>query len=150
LKLYEQQPGGEGIAKQNKELTGDLARLKQQYNILEAKYKELEDVKKQFEVFKARSGKLPEENALLHYNLSVLYAQNQDYTRAIQELEKVIELKPNDGEAYYNMGVIYGEYLNNRKKSVGYFKKYLALSPNDPDAERIKKYVLTYETFGQE
>ena len=117
--------------------------------MLLAKNKELEEVRKQFEDFKTRSGKLPDENAVLHYNLSVLYAQSQQYPRAITELEKVIELKPDDGEAYYNLGVIYGEYLNNRKKAIGYFKKYLALSPKDPDADRIRKYVLTYETYDQ-
>jgi len=81
--------------------------------------------------------------------MSVLYAQNHDYQRAIAELNKVIELKPDDGEAYYNLGVIYGEYLNDRKKAIGYFKKYLELSPKDKDADRIRKFILTYETLEQ-
>jgi chromosome segregation ATPase len=149
LRLYEQ-PGGGGLSKQYTDLVDQHTRLKQQYEMLQAKNKQLEAVRKQFEDFKTRSGKLPDENATLHYNLSVLYAQNQDYPKAIAELEKVIELKPSDGEAYYNLGVIYGEYLNNRKKAIQYFKKYLALSPKDADADRIRKYVLTYETFGQE
>jgi chromosome segregation ATPase len=148
LRLYEQS-GGQGLSKQNKALIDDYARLKRQYDSLTAKNKDLEEIKKQYEDFKSRSGKLPDENAMLHYNLSVLYAQNQEYTKAIAELEKVVELKPNDGEAYYNLGVIYGEYLNSRKKAIGYFKKYLALSPKDADADRIRKYVLTYETFDQ-
>ncbi|MFA6384107.1 MAG: tetratricopeptide repeat protein, partial [Candidatus Omnitrophota bacterium] len=149
LRLYEQQPRGQGVSQQNKELIEEYGELQKRYDLLLVKNKELEAVRKQFEDFKTRSGKLPDENATLHYNLSVLYAQNQEYPKAIAELEKVVELRPNDGEAFYNLGVIYGEYLNNRKKATTYFKKYLALSPKDADADRIRKYVLTYETFDQ-
>jgi hypothetical protein len=46
--------------------------------------------------------------------------------------------------------VIYGEYLNDRKKALGYFKKYLVLAPHDAESERVRKYIVTWETFGQE
>jgi len=62
----------------------------------------------------------------------------------------VIKLKPDDAESYYNLGVIFGEYLNDRKKAISYFKKYLSLSPDDADAERVRKYILTWETYEQE
>lgn len=149
LQYCEMQSAGTDISRKTKELIDEHGKLKQKYEISQAKVRELEAVKKQYEDFKAKSNKAVEENATLHYNLSVLYAQTKDYQKAIAELEKVIEIKPNDGAAYYNMGVIYGEYLNNRKKSIGYFKKYLSLSPKDPDADRIRKYVLTYETLEQ-
>ena len=148
LRLYEQ-AGGDGISGRNKQLIDDYAKLKKQYDTLKARNAELETVKRQYEDYKEKSAKLHTETATLHYNLSVLYAQNREYQKAVAELDKVLELKPNDGEAYYNLGVIHGEYLNDRKKALGYFKKYLELSPKDQDADRIRKYVLTYETLDQ-
>jgi tetratricopeptide (TPR) repeat protein len=130
-------------------LINDLARLKNNYEELQARYTESEKSRKAMEALKERYGKLPEENANLHYNLGVVYAQHQEYPKAIAELEKVIQLKPNDPEAFYNLGVINGEYLGNRTKAIEYFEKYLALAPNDPEADRIRKYIVTWKTFGQ-
>ncbi len=131
-------------------LIDELAKLKNDNEELKRKFELSEKSRKDLEAIKNRYGKLPEENANLHYNLGVIYAQNQEYPRAVAELEKVIQLKPNDAETYYNLGVINGEYLGNRKKSVVFFEKYLALAPNDAEADRIRKYVLTWKTLGQE
>jgi chromosome segregation ATPase len=146
IKEYE----SKGSAGNNSALIEELTKLKRNYEELKKKYDYSERSRKNLETLKDRYGKLPEENANLHYNISVLYAQHQEYQKAVSELEKVIELKPEDAEAFYNLGVINGEYLGNRKKAIGYFEKYLALAPNDPEADRIRKYVLTWKTLGQE
>jgi len=114
---------------------------------LERKYKEAIE---QNRYLKEKYSKLPKENAVLHYNLGVLYVQNRDYTRAIAEFQKVLEYNPDDSEAHYNLGVVYSEYLNDRKKALEHFKKYLSLSPEDSEAERIRKYIVTWETLEQE
>ncbi|MDD5730860.1 MAG: tetratricopeptide repeat protein, partial [Candidatus Omnitrophica bacterium] len=61
-----------------------------------------------------------------------------------------LEIKPDDADSLYNLGVIYGEYLNDRKKAIMYFRKYLTLAPNDADTEKVRKYILTWETLDQE
>ena len=60
-----------------------------------------------------------------------------------------MEVRPDDPEAAYNLGVIYGEYMDNKEKAIIYFKKYLALSPSDADADRARRYIVTWETFEQ-
>ncbi len=138
-----------GSGKDKSVLINDLAKLKNNYEELQKRFNISEESRKSLDAMKERYGKLPEENAKLHYNLGVIYAQQQEYSKAVAELERVIELKPNDAEALYNLGVVYGEYLGNRQKAVGYFEKYLALSPDDSEADRIRKYILTWKTLGQ-
>jgi regulator of sirC expression with transglutaminase-like and TPR domain len=46
--------------------------------------------------------------------------------------------------------VIYGEYMGDRKKALAHFQRYLALAPKDPDAERVRKYVATWEVLEKE
>jgi len=94
--------------------------------------------------------RLFKENAVLHYNLGVFYLQRQEYNTAITEFEKVLELNPNDAATHYNLGLIYADYLNNKAKAILHFKRYLAIEPNDKDAERAKKYILTWEKWEKE
>jgi tetratricopeptide (TPR) repeat protein len=138
------------LEKQNKILAEDYAQVKDDYEKLKLQY---QVTSKESQIHKAvvkRSGSLPEENATLHYNLGVMSAQQGEYAKAVSEFEKVLQLKPDDAETHYNLGVIFSEHLNDRKKAVAHFKRYLALAPDDPDAERVRRFMLTWETFDQE
>jgi len=151
LKEYEQQiKGKEDVERQNKQLADDFARLQESYDRLERKYAEAEENVQRQETVKQKYEKLPQENTTLHYNLGVLYAQNQQYAKAVTEFEKVLEVRPDDTESLYNLGVIYGEHLKNRKKAIAHFKRYLAAAPDDADAQRVRKFILTWETYGQD
>jgi tetratricopeptide (TPR) repeat protein len=94
--------------------------------------------------------RLLKENAVLHYNLGVYCIQKQEYNDAIAEFDKVLELNPNDAATHYNLGIVYADYLNDKTKAILHFKRYLAINPNDKDAERAKKYILTWETWEDE
>ncbi|MDD5347105.1 MAG: tetratricopeptide repeat protein [Candidatus Omnitrophica bacterium] len=139
-----------GVDRDKREIVQDLAKLRNDYEELQRRYEISEKIRKDLESVKERYGSLPEENANLHYNLGVLYAQDQNYQKAVAELQKVVELRPADAEAYYNLGVIYGEYLNDRKKGLVYLQKFLDVAPNDPEADKIRKYLVTWKAFGQE
>ncbi|HQP10000.1 MAG TPA: tetratricopeptide repeat protein, partial [Candidatus Omnitrophota bacterium] len=73
--------------------------------------------------------------------------KNKEYKRAIKEFEKVLELKPDDAYANYNLGYIYAEHLVDREKAIEHFKKYLTYAPNEKDANWVRKYVLTWQTW---
>ncbi|MDP3732564.1 MAG: tetratricopeptide repeat protein, partial [Candidatus Omnitrophota bacterium] len=94
--------------------------------------------------------RLVKENSVLHYNLGVFYLQRQEYNEAIVEFTKVLELNPNDAATHYNLGLIYAEYLSNKEKAIIHFKRYLMLEPKDKDADRAKRYIMTWETWQEE
>ena len=138
MKEYEQKlKTKEEIERQNRLMADDFNRLKEAYVKLEHQYGEAEQVVQRHELLKNKYESLPQENTTLHYNLGVLYAQNQQFEKAVSEFEKVLSFKPDDIESIYNLGVIYGEHLNNRKKAVSYFKRYLTIAPDDADAQRV-------------
>ena len=92
--------------------------------------------------------RLLKENGVLHYNLGVFHIQRQEYSEAIVEFDKVLELTPNDPATHYNLGIVYADYLNDRTKAIKHFKRYLLGTPkDDKDAERAKKYLLIWEKW---
>jgi chromosome segregation ATPase len=97
----------------------------------------------------ARENKiLVKETALMHYNLGVFYTQGKEYSRAIAEFEKAIELNPDDPYAYYNLGYIYAEYVVDRSKAIDNFSQFLRRAKReDKDVDWVKKYILTWQTW---
>jgi tetratricopeptide (TPR) repeat protein len=91
---------------------------------------------------------LVKETALMHYNLGVFYTQGKEYSRAIAEFEKAIELNPDDPYAYYNLGYIYAEYAVNRSAAIENFRHFLSIAKaEDKDLDWVKKYILTWQTW---
>ena len=91
--------------------------------------------------------RLVKDVADTHYNLGVLFASKRDYVRAEKEFQKVIELRPDDTEAQYNLGVIYSDHLPNREKAMKFFRQYLALNPEGQDASWAKQYIATWQAW---
>jgi len=97
----------------------------------------------------ARQNKvLIRQTARMHYNLGVFYSKQKEYSRAVSEFKKTIELTPDDAYTYFNLGYIYAENLVNRDKAMEYFRQYLQYArKDDKDADWVKKYILTWETW---
>ncbi|MDD5194270.1 MAG: tetratricopeptide repeat protein [Candidatus Omnitrophica bacterium] len=98
----------------------------------------------------ARQNKsLIRNTATMHYNMGVFYLKQKEYSRAVAEFEKAVELTPDDAYSHFNLGYIYAEYLVNRAKAVEHFRQYLRLAKSDDkDVDWVKKYILTWETWG--
>jgi len=110
--------------------------------------KKLEQLPARFAEISRQNKVLVKETALMHYNLGVFYTKNKEYSRAIAEFEKTIELNPDDPYAHYNLGYIYAEYMVNRPKAIEQFRKFLQLcKTEDNDVDWVKKYILTWETW---
>jgi len=58
--------------------------------------------------------------------------------------EKALDIEPNDAVAHKNLGTLYAKYLNNPKKAVEHYKKYLE-NGADADAEIVKNYIVSVE-----
>jgi uncharacterized protein YhaN len=110
--------------------------------------KKIEQVPAKFAEIARENKVLIKETALMHYNLGVFYTRNKEYSRAIAEFEKTLELNPDDSSAHYNLGFIYAEYLTNRPLALQHFRKFLGLvKSGDKDADWVKKYILTWQTW---
>ncbi len=97
-----------------------------------------------------RLEQLEKENALLHYNLGVIYTEKEMYPEAVKEFEKTLGLKSDESFAHYNLGIIYSQYLIDEKKAVQHFSSYLKNAPNDKDADMARRYLVTREKYESE
>lgn len=110
--------------------------------------KEIAQMPKKFTELARENKLLIKQTALMHYNLGVFYTEKQQYSRAIAELEKAVELNPDDPYAYYNLGYIYAEYVVNRPRAIEQFRQFLRLTKSDDkDVDWVKKYILTWQTW---
>ncbi len=65
---------------------------------------QLQDIAGAIEVYKAYQNKFDNSNAFVWYRLGTLYGQIKEWKAASFSLNKAIQLKPDYGEAYHNLG----------------------------------------------
>lgn len=79
--------------------------------------------------------------ANFHYDQALKFIENEEYEQAASVLEKVIQLNPQDKDAYYNLGILYEKYLNDKKQARKCYRKYLRLAPQGEDTAQIKQWI---------
>jgi tetratricopeptide (TPR) repeat protein len=68
-----------------------------------------------------------------------LYKQGK-YRAAIDELQAALELDPEGAELVYNLGVIH-EKLTEVETAIIYYKKYIAMVPDQQEKDRVKEII---------
>lgn len=130
------------LENRQKQLIQENAENREKVEIMKAKFKEsVPGLAKAGRI----SQKMMRENADMHYNLGTIFLQNKQYREAIREYEQVLELRPNDPETHYNLGVLYDDYVRDREKALYHYQKYLSVNPKAPDAKKIETYILNLE-----
>ncbi len=80
-----------------------------------------------------------------YYKLGVAYAQNNDYSHAIEMFNKSISLNPNDFSSHYNLAIIYDDCLSDKEKAVFHYKEYLKQEPRPVDSYQIEDWIKNLE-----
>lgn len=136
------------VNSENKKLKedSDVGLLKKEIEDCRSKMKntEVDRDKALSELAKALKQKetLLRDSALLHYNLGTFFFKARDYKKAVEEFRRSLELNPLLADAYYNLGIIYDDYLNDNAAAVLYYKKYLELTPNAADKDKVTEKLL--------
>jgi tetratricopeptide (TPR) repeat protein len=64
-------------------------------------------------------------NLKARYNLACLYVLTKDYSSSIKEFKKIIKVQsPLKKDALYNLSVIYGKYLKDKKSASQYYARF--------------------------
>src|SRR5881398_3024075 len=66
-------------------------------------------------------------------------SEQGDFERAINLYEAALDDSPRCAEIHYKLALIYDDKLNDPVSALHHFKRYLALSPNGPHANEVKK-----------
>lgn len=105
-----------------------------------------DQLKNEFSLYKAEARVNP-RHPIMHRKLGFLYLRNGEPRKAIEELEKVIELRPSDPQAHFVLAESYME-LHNFKKALQHFHEAIEI---DPDfAESYYNVAGIYEFLGKE
>jgi tetratricopeptide (TPR) repeat protein len=80
-------------------------------------------------------------NADLYYNLAVEYIKQKQYPDAAITLKRVLYLNPKDKDACYNLGVLYENYLGDKREALQYYGLYVKYAPKAPDRWQVEAWV---------
>jgi tetratricopeptide (TPR) repeat protein len=85
------------------------------------------------------------ETLKFHYNLALIYDRNKDYNKAVNEYLEALKISPNDADSHYNLAVVYDDHLQDKKKAIEHYKKYLDIRPDSPDAKKVEYWITRAE-----
>ncbi len=85
------------------------------------------------------------ETAVYYYNMGNLYAQIRNFRQAARMYEKALTVNPNDPHAHRNLGLLYHWNLNNRKKALYHYQRFLELSPDEKERGQVQRWIAEAE-----
>lgn len=84
---------------------------------------------------------LDQKNVDVRVDMGTCYRNIGRSDRAAEEYRKAIAINPRHLNAHRNLGVVFAFDLGDKKQAVKEFEEYLMLSPNAPDAYRIRQEI---------
>lgn len=82
----------------------------------------------------------------MHYNMATVYAKENRPQDAEREYLKALRIDADDADTHYNLGILYDQQFADQQRAAMHYRKYLSLSPDSPDAELVKEWLLKLET----
>lgn len=77
----------------------------------------------------------PEGQALMRrYNAAEKYMGEENYEKAIEELQEVLKMDPNLAQAYNLLGIVYLKQNKSLQSAIGSFQQAVRVDPRFPDA----------------
>ncbi len=77
----------------------------------------------------------------LRNNLAEAYRAAGDRTRARREFEGILKSDPDYAPAHYGLAVLLDDEFHDRKRAAEHYRRYLALSPEAADADRVRDWL---------
>ena len=85
--------------------------------------------------------KIRRDRVTFFYNLGLAYTYAGLFKDAERSFQKVLELEPNDADAYYNLGILYEEHLHKTDLGIQYYQRFLALSKDQEKSRKVRNWV---------
>ena len=86
-----------------------------------------------------------QKQANSHFNMAVLYVRTGLHKEAEKEFLDILRLDSTAPDVHYNLAILYDRYLNDKRKAVKHYERYLELAPHSADAKRVKIWLMEAE-----
>lgn len=86
------------------------------------------------------------EKLKMHYNLALYYDSGGLYKEAEQEYLNALSIDSDDPEVHYNLGILYDDALNENKKAIYHYRRYLQLEPKVKGSSKVKAWIVRAES----
>lgn len=80
-------------------------------------------------------------NVDVRVDMGTCYRSIGKSDKAAEEYRKAISINPNHANAHRNLGVVLAFDLKQKSEAVKEFEQYLAISPNAPDAAKVRSVI---------
>jgi tetratricopeptide (TPR) repeat protein len=77
------------------------------------------------------------ENPEVYLYRGIAHANRGQFNEAVRDLDKAVQLKPNEAKAHYYAGLAYNG-IKRPDKMVEHFQMFLKLAPDAPEAARVR------------
>jgi tetratricopeptide (TPR) repeat protein len=84
---------------------------------------------------------LDPKNVDVRVDIGTCYRNIGKPDRAVEEFRKAIKINPRHLYAHRNLGVVLAFDIGDKKSAIKAFEEYLRLSPDTPDAQRIRQEI---------
>ena len=116
--------------------------LKNSEVIIDGLNKERMGLKKENELLQKENNSqavlLKKEKGGLYQELGAAYGSAGNFEKAIEAYNRSLQSAPDNTRIYYYLGLLYKQHLDNSRKAVYNFKKYLEYNPGAEDKEEVE------------
>lgn len=111
--------------------------------------KELQDATLELADGNSARARMQKEVATMHYNLAVILTGQGQHEAAVREYERVLQVRPGDADAHYNLAVLYDTEFKDRAKALEHYRHFLEASPEGADTNRVRLWIKEKEFEGR-
>jgi tetratricopeptide (TPR) repeat protein len=91
-----------------------------------------------------------QEKRDMHFNMAAVYTREGKLQDAESEYLRALRLDPCDADVHFNLGILYDDHMDQKRKAAMHYRRYLKLMPDANDAETVRAWLLAIETEARE
>ena len=79
------------------------------------------------------------------FNKAIAFTKAGKYDSAEKAYQLVLRMDPASTAAHFNLGVLYGDYMDQPKNAIAQYRSYLDLSPSAKDSDIVRSWIVEQE-----
>lgn len=77
----------------------------------------------------------------MHYNMAMVFAKEGRFKDAEREYLHALRIDPGDAGVHYNLGILYDDELEDKRRAASHYRKYLQLAPHSEDVDKVRHWL---------